>query len=117
MGSLREELAENSGITPWSFSWFTNWLENMFGEWGTWFVKMGMNLLIILIVIGLTVCCFIPSIRGLCVFATVKQMSIQVSSSETEEKRQLIGIYMQESSQRNGWGISQIYKSFFPCSS
>lgn len=98
LGDLREELVEQSGVTQGSF---TNWLEDQLGKWGVWFAKIVMILFIILMSLGLTLCCFIPCIKELCARAvakqmTAKQLSVHVSSGRTEEERQTIRVEMKE---------------------
>lgn len=94
LGSLREELKNNSGAQPWSVNWFTNWFDNMFGSWGSWFAQISMKIVMIIAILGIIACCFIPCIRKACLQATVTQMSqtviLLMSSSGTKERTSVI---------------------------
>lgn len=54
---LREELAENSRIEPWSVDGVTGWLNRTFGQWGSWFIQLGVKILAVLIVVAMLACC------------------------------------------------------------
>lgn len=36
---------------------------NMFGSWGYWFAQFGIKVVMIIAVLGVIACCFIPCIR------------------------------------------------------
>ena len=72
--SLREELAENSGVD----TSLIGWLDSMFGKRKTLILSLLTGVIIGLCILALCGCCIVPCVRGLIVLAIDKSVSHQM---------------------------------------
>jgi len=68
--------------------WLWDWLDQMFGEWGSVLVNTGINALIVLIVAFLLACCIVPILRRQCRRTMDKQTVLRPPTGSDDEHEQ-----------------------------
>jgi len=72
---LRQEVTDNAGHGQ---DWFT-WLNLKIWLWGSMFMKIGLTLLVVLVILGLIFCCCIPILRSMVASRLEKEMILTVT--------------------------------------
>jgi len=83
--NLRKEVHENAGFghEVWS------WLDSVLGRWGAWFAKVGAIAAVMMVIMGLMFCCFLPALRSFVTRLMMRQMVVRMDNNrpfETETK-------------------------------